>query len=47
MYWLLPMLELPTPFIYCLLFVTLISPTDPVAVMSILTKANISKELEI
>ena len=47
MYWLLPMLGLPTPFIYCLLFGTLISPTDPVAVLSILTKANITKELEI
>ena len=47
MYWLLPMLGLPTPFIYCLLFGTLISPTDPVAVMSILTKANITKHLEI
>ena len=47
MYWLLPMLGLPTPFIYCLLFGTLISPTDPVAVLSILTKANITRELEI
>jgi CPA1 family monovalent cation:H+ antiporter len=47
MYWLLPFLGLPTPFIYCLLFGALISPTDPVAVLSILTKANISKDLEI
>lgn len=46
-YWLLPMLGLPTPFIYCLLFGTLISPTGSVAVMSILTKANITKHLEI
>jgi CPA1 family monovalent cation:H+ antiporter len=47
MYLLLPFFGLPTPFIYCLLFGALISPTDPVAVLSILTKANISKDLEI
>jgi CPA1 family monovalent cation:H+ antiporter len=47
MYVVLPWLGLPTPFIYCLLFGALISPTDPVAVLSILTKANISKDLEI
>lgn len=47
MYWLLPLLGLPTSFIYCLLFGALISPTDPVAVLSILTKANVSKDLEI
>ncbi|HEX8326990.1 MAG TPA: sodium:proton antiporter [Hymenobacter sp.] len=46
MYGLLPLLGLPTPFIHCLLFGALISPTDPVAVLSILTKANISKSLE-
>lgn len=47
MYVLLPWLGLPTPFIYCLLFGALISPTDPVAVLSILTKANIPKPLEL
>jgi len=47
MYWLLPVLGLPTPLTYCLLFGALISPTDPVAVLSILTKANIDKDLEI
>ena len=46
MYLLLPWFGLPTPFIYCLLFGALISPTDPVAVLSILTKANIPKLLE-
>ncbi|GAA4034310.1 sodium:proton antiporter [Hymenobacter glaciei] len=46
MYVLLPWLGLPTPFIHCLLFGALISPTDPVAVLSILTKANIPKSLE-
>jgi CPA1 family monovalent cation:H+ antiporter len=46
MYGLLPLLGLPTPLAYCLLFGALISPTDPVAVLSILTKANIDKDLE-
>jgi CPA1 family monovalent cation:H+ antiporter len=46
MYFLLPLFGLPTAFIYCLLFGALISPTDPIAVLSILTKANISKSLE-
>ncbi|RZK60894.1 MAG: sodium:proton antiporter [Hymenobacter sp.] len=47
MYGLLPWLGLPTPLAYCLLFGALISPTDPVAVLSILTKANIDKDLEL
>ena len=47
MYALLPLLGLPTSFIYCLLFGALISPTDPVAVLSILTKANLPKPLEL
>jgi len=33
-------------FIYCLIFGSLISPTDPVAVMAILKKAGASKSLE-
>lgn len=33
-------------FIYCLLFAALISPTDPVAVLGILTKANVPKKIE-
>ena len=33
-------------FIYCLLFGALISPTDPVAVLGILTKAGLPKPLE-
>jgi CPA1 family monovalent cation:H+ antiporter len=34
-------------YIYCLLFGALISPTDPVAVLGILKKANVPKSLEI
>jgi CPA1 family monovalent cation:H+ antiporter len=34
-------------YIYCLLFGSLISPTDPIAVLGILTKANVPKKVEI
>lgn len=34
------------PFMYCLLFGSLISPTDPVAVLSILKTAGVTKRLE-
>ncbi len=33
-------------FIYCLIFGALISPTDPIAVLGILTKAGVSKKIE-
>lgn len=46
MFYLLPFLGINLPFIYCLLFGALISPTDPVAVLSILKQANVSKSLE-
>jgi monovalent cation:H+ antiporter, CPA1 family len=46
MFYLLPFLGVQLPFIYCLLFGALISPTDPVAVLSILKQANVSKSLE-
>ncbi len=45
-FYLLPLVGLQLPFIYCLLFGALISPTDPVAVLSILKQANVSKSLE-
>lgn len=45
-YYLLPLVGLQLPFIYCLVFGALISPTDPVAVLSILKQANVSKALE-
>ncbi len=37
---------IPVEFIYCLLFGSLISPTDPIAVLGILKKANIPSTLE-
>ncbi len=38
--------HLQLDFIYCLLFGALISPTDPIAVLGILTKANVPKRIE-
>ena len=46
-FYLLPLMGFDTPYIYCLLFGALISPTDPIAVMGILKQARISKSLEI
>lgn len=37
----------PLPFIYCLLFGALISPTDPIAVLGILKTAKAPKTLEV
>jgi len=45
-YFLLQILGLNVEFIYCLLFGALISPTDPIAVLGILKKANAPKILE-
>ena len=45
-YFLLPIMYKPVSFIYCLLFGALISPTDPIAVLSILKKAGISESIE-
>lgn len=46
MYGLLNLLGLSQPFIYCLLFGALISPTDPIAVLGILKQAGVPKQLE-
>lgn len=45
-FYLLPMFGIEMPYLYCLLFGSLISPTDPVAVLGILKKAGVSKSLE-
>jgi CPA1 family monovalent cation:H+ antiporter len=42
----IPIPGMEIPYIYCLLFGALISPTDPVAVLSILKQANVRKSLE-
>ncbi|MBX2881816.1 MAG: sodium:proton antiporter [Granulosicoccus sp.] len=46
-YYLFQLFGFYVPFIYCLLFGSLISPTDPIAVMGILKTAGASKSLEI
>jgi monovalent cation:H+ antiporter, CPA1 family len=38
--------NLDISFIYCLIFGALISPTDPIAVLGILAKANVPKKTE-
>ena len=47
MYYVFVLFEIPVPFIQCLMFGSLISPTDPIAVIGILKKAGIRKSLEI
>lgn len=44
--WGFGVLGLSIPLVYCLLFGALISPTDPIAVLGILTKAGAPKTLE-
>ena len=46
MYFLLQLLNFNVSFVNCLLFGALISPTDPIAVLGILKKANVPKKLE-
>ena len=45
-YMIAPMLGMEIPFIYCLLFGTLISPTDPIVVLGILKEAKVPKMIE-
>lgn len=46
-YYLFSLFDIHVQYIYCLLFGTLVSPTDPIAVLGILKKAGAPKELEI
>lgn len=46
MYHILPLVGLPIPFIQCLVFGALISPTNPIAVLGILKQAGVPKSLE-
>lgn len=46
-FFVLDLIGLDVPFIYCLLFGALISPTDPIAVLGILKKIGAPKNLEI
>ncbi len=46
MYHVLVLVHMPVPFIQCLVFGALISPTDPIAVLGILKQAGVPKSLE-
>lgn len=46
LYYVAPILGIEIPFIYCLLFGTLISPTDPIVVLGILKEAKVPKQIE-
>lgn len=45
-WWMLGAIGFELPFVYCLLFGALISPTDPVAVLGILRSARVPKRVE-
>lgn len=45
-YYTAPLLGIEVPFIFCLLFGTLISPTDPIVVLGILKQAKVPKRIE-
>lgn len=46
-YYLLPLLGIDLPFLYCLLFGALISPTDPIAVLATFKEIKAPKKLEV
>ncbi len=46
LFYVAPILGIEIPFIYCLLFGTLISPTDPIVVLGILKEAKVPKRIE-
>ena len=47
MYFLLPLAGFSPPYLWCLVFGALISPTDPIAVLGILKGAKVPKSLEL
>ena len=47
LFYALEMIQLHVDYIYCLIFGALISPTDPIAVLALVKKAGLSKNLEI
>ncbi len=46
-YYIFPLIGLQIDYIFCLLFGALISPTDPIAVLALVKKFGLSKNLEI
>ncbi len=47
LYFVLNLLEMPLPYIFCLVFGALIAPTDPIAVMALLKSVKAPKSLEV
>ncbi len=47
LYWLLQLIGYSIDLLPCLLFGALISPTDPIAVLGILTRAKVPKDIEV
>lgn len=47
MFYLLPVIGLKVPLIHCFLFGALISPTDPIAVLALIKRYGVQKNLEI
>jgi CPA1 family monovalent cation:H+ antiporter len=45
-YFVAPMFGVELPYIFCLLFGTLISPTDPIVVLGVLKQAKVPKRIE-
>jgi CPA1 family monovalent cation:H+ antiporter len=46
MFYVFTLMEIPVSFIMCLLFGALISPTDPIAVLALVKKMGVSKDLQ-
>jgi CPA1 family monovalent cation:H+ antiporter len=46
MHWMLPLFHIPAPWIECLFFGALISPTDPVAVLEMLHRVGVPKNIQ-
>lgn len=46
LFWIVPFFGIQLPYIICLLFGTLISPTDPIVVLGILKQARVPKRIE-
>ena len=46
LYYIAPLVEIHIPYVYCLLFGTLISPTDPIVVLGVLKQVKVPKRIE-
>ena len=46
LYYIAPLVGIEIPYLYCLLFGTLISPTDPIVVLGVFKQAKVPKRIE-